>query len=63
MRVGKTLPDGRTLEPARRYTVAANQLLVERGGFAAFGRGRGTRAVGTDFEALLRYVERRKEVG
>ncbi len=58
-----SLPDGSRLEPQRRYTLAANQLLVERGGFPALGRGRGVRAVGTDFEAFLRYIESRKEVG
>ena len=54
--------DGRRLEPRRRYTVAANELLV---GTAQFGvlarRGRAMHAVGTDLEALVRHVSHAKD--
>ena len=44
---------GRPLESSRVYTVAANTLLVERGGFVAFRAPRRLRPVGTDLEALV----------
>ena len=53
--------DGRPLEPRRRYTVAANELLVGSERFSVLAeRGRRPRPVGTDLEALVRHVKRTK---
>jgi hypothetical protein len=41
------------------YTVAANRLLVDKGGIEALTRGaQGAEAVGSDLEALVAEVER-----
>lgn len=53
------MADGRPLSPGRRYTVAANSLLVGAKRFSVLAeRGRRMRAVGTDLEALVGAVER-----
>jgi 5'-nucleotidase len=53
------LPDGRPLDPDRRYTVAANELIATGSRFTVLRRrGRGKEAVGTDVEALVSYLER-----
>ncbi len=64
-RVGRvTLADGRRLDPRERYTVAANELLLDRGGFETLHRhGNDARPVGTDLEALVSYVERAETIG
>jgi hypothetical protein len=51
--LGDVAVDGRALDPGRTYSVAANALLAERGGFAAFRAARRVQAVGTDLEALV----------
>jgi hypothetical protein len=52
------------LNPRRTYTVAANQLLVEgTDDFSVLQRGRDPRPMGTDLEALVRYVESAGSVG
>jgi hypothetical protein len=54
-----SLPDGRPLDPDRRYTVAANELIATGSRFSVLRRrGRGKEAVGTDVEALVSYLER-----
>jgi 5'-nucleotidase len=54
-----SLPDGRPLEPDRRYTVAANELIATGSRFSVLRRrGRGKEAVGIDVEALVSYLER-----
>ena len=59
---GAVMADGRALNPRRTYTVAANELLVGTDRFSVLGeRSRNPRAVGTDLEALARYVKRAKE--
>ena len=61
---GVQLSGGRTLQDGRRYVVAANELLVRRGGFATLSaNAAGGRAVGTDLDALVAYVEARGSVG
>ncbi len=51
-------PDAGDLDPGRSYTVAANELLVDRGPYEVLRtRARGARPVGTDLQALVRYVE------
>ena len=52
------------LHPRRTYTVAANELLVEGSGdFSVLRRGRRVRRMGTDLEALVRYVQAEGAVG
>jgi 5'-nucleotidase len=52
------------LDPNRTYTVAANELLVEGADdFSMLQRGRRVRRMGTDLEALVRYVEAAGTVG
>jgi len=52
-------PAGAAIDPSKRYVVAANRLLVERGEADAFRRGnRPMEVVGTDLEALVAEVER-----
>ncbi len=52
------------LDPRRTYTVAANELLVEgTDDFSVLQRGRRVRRMGTDLEALVKYVEARRTVG
>ena len=52
------------LDPRRTYTVAANELLVEGSDdFSVLRRGRRVRRMGTDLEALMRYVEAEGTVG
>lgn len=52
------------LDPRRTYTVAANELLVEGSDdFSVLRRGRNIRRMGTDLEALVRYVEATGSVG
>jgi len=52
------------LDADRTYTVAANELLVEGSGdFSVLRRGRKVRPMGTDLEALVRYVEAERTVG
>jgi 5'-nucleotidase len=52
------------LDARRTYTVAANELLVEGSDdFSVLRRGRRVRRVGTDLEALVRYVEAEGVVG
>jgi len=52
------------LDPRRTYTVAANELLVEGSDdFSVLRRGRRVRRMGTDLEALVRYVESEGTVG
>lgn len=51
------------LQPNRRYTVAVNQLLAEQPGFSSLAAGRDVRTVGTDLDALVRYVRARRWVG
>ena len=54
----------RVLASRRTYTVAANELLVEGSGdFSVLRRGRQVRRMGTDLEALVRYVEDAESVG
>jgi 5'-nucleotidase len=54
-----SLADGRPLDPDRRYTVAANELIATGSRFSVLRRrGRGKEAVGTDVEALVSYLER-----
>jgi 5'-nucleotidase len=56
---GVVLDDGRPLDPSATYTVAANELIATSDRFTALrDRGRGKAPVGTDLEALTRYVER-----
>lgn len=57
--IGAITVAGRPLHPNRPYTIAANALLVERGGFAAFRAARGVRRVGSDLEALVGLREAR----
>jgi len=53
------LPGEKPLVPRRTYRVAVNQLLAGHDELDAFRRfGRRPREVGTDFEALVREVER-----
>jgi 5'-nucleotidase len=53
-----SLPDGRPLDPDRRYTVAANELIATGSRFSVMRRrGRGKVGVGTDVEALVSYLE------
>jgi 2',3'-cyclic-nucleotide 2'-phosphodiesterase (5'-nucleotidase family) len=60
---GVQVSGGRALQDGRRYVVAANELLVQRGGFATLSaNAAGGRAVGTDLEALVGYVEERGSV-
>ena len=57
---------GRPRVIARRhtYTVAANELLVQGSDdFSVLRRGRGVRRMGTDLEALVRYVKDERTVG
>jgi 5'-nucleotidase len=55
-----TLDGGRALDPRRLYTVAANELIATGARFSVLrDRGRRKRAVGTDVEALVSYLERR----
>ena len=52
------------LNPNRTYTVAANELLVEGSDdFSVLRRGRNVRRMGTDLEALVKYVEAERIVG
>ena len=54
----------RVLDPRRTYTVAANELLVEGSDdFSVLRRGREVRRMGTDLEALVRYVRAERTVG
>ena len=54
-----SLPDGRPLDPDRHYTVAANELIATGSRFGVLRRrGRQRKAVGTDLEALVSYLER-----
>jgi 5'-nucleotidase len=54
-----SLPDGRPLDPERRYTVAANELIATGSRFSVLRRrGRDKEPVGTDVEALASYLER-----
>ncbi len=54
----------RVLDPRRTYTLAANELLVEGSDdFPVLRRGRHVRPMGTDLEALVRYVETANSVG
>nr|MBA2440323.1 5'-nucleotidase C-terminal domain-containing protein [Thermoleophilaceae bacterium] len=55
------MADGRRLEPGRKYTVAANEMLAGTPRFSVLAeRGHKLRGVGTDFEALVRHVKRTK---
>ena len=61
---GVQLGGGRPLKDGKRYVVAANELLVRRGGFGSLSAGAATgRPVGTDLEALVEYIEARRAVG
>ena len=61
---GIQMAGGRPLEDRKRYVVAANELLVRRGGFGSLSAGAATgRPVGTDLEALVEYIEARRAVG
>ena len=52
------------LDPGRTYTVAANELLVEGSDdFSILRRGRNVRRMGTDLDALVKYVEDHRVVG
>ncbi len=47
------------IDPQRTYTVAANRLLIDKGGIEPLTRAaQGAEAVGTDLEALVAEVER-----
>ena len=57
--VDAVMADGRPLDPRRKYTVAANELLIGTERFSVLAEsGRRARAVGTDLEALVRHFER-----
>jgi 5'-nucleotidase len=52
------------LDPNRTYTVAANELLVEgTDDFSVLQHGRHVKRMGTDLEALVRYVTEEETVG
>ena len=52
-----SLPDGLPIDPDARYTIAANELIATGSRFSVLRRrGRGSRAVGTDLEALVWYL-------
>lgn len=54
---------GRTLEPGRRYSVAANALLAGGGhNYSAFKRGTDRREAGKQYEMVKSWIERRGEV-
>ena len=54
-----SLPDGRPLDPERRYTVAANELIATGSRFSVLRRrGRDRRPVGTDLQVLVSYLGR-----
>jgi 5'-nucleotidase len=54
---------GRPLDPARVYSVAANELIATGRRFTVLrDRGAGKRTVGTDVEALSSYLERHPAV-
>jgi hypothetical protein len=47
------------IDPQRTYTVAANRLLIDKGGIGQLtAAAEGAEAVGTDLEALVAEVER-----
>ena len=51
---------GRPIDPARRYTVAVNELFATRSGLRSLDAAvSGAHPVGTEVEALSRYLERR----
>ena len=53
-------PPGRPIDPARIYTVAANELLIDRSPLMR-SRAQRARAVNTEIDALAGYLERRRE--
>jgi 2',3'-cyclic-nucleotide 2'-phosphodiesterase (5'-nucleotidase family) len=56
--VSVKLSDGRTLDPSRTYTVAANSFLADGGdGFTMLKRGKKKQEIGPDIDALVKYLE------
>jgi hypothetical protein len=53
----------RRIDPDRRYSVVANELLVEGERFSVLrDRSRGRRVVGTDLQALAAWVRRVRRI-